>query len=357
MTRPAPKQTTDPNKLDLSALGPWLEQNIPGFHNLKRMEKFSGGQSNPTYRLIAESGDYVLRAKPPGKLLKSAHQVDREYRVMDALKITPVPVPRMLSLADEDESPIGRMFFVMQMLEGTIYWDPALSELDGKSDANELRAKIYSSMNRTLVKLHDVDVDAVNLGDFGVPGNYFERQLSRWTKQYHASEIHRNQDIHNLIAWLEKHLPADDNNISLVHGDYRLDNIMFARDSNTVIGVLDWELSTLGHPLADLAYQCMQWRMPHADGFRGLGDIDRAAIGLPSEAEYVRDYCLRRDIGAIEHWHFYVAFSFFRLAAILQGVYKRAVDGNASNPERALKYGAAVPIMATMAMKMIAEEL
>ncbi|MCF6320496.1 MAG: phosphotransferase family protein [Rhizobiaceae bacterium] len=347
----------DPNQLDTKALAPWLEQNIDGFSNLQRVEKFSDGQSNPTYRLFADSGEYVLRAKPPGTLLKSAHQVDREYRVMSELKNTSVPVPKMLTLVDEQESPIGRMFFVMEMLDGTVYWDPALSELGDGPETNPLRTKIYDAMNRALANLHDIDISTTGLGDFGVPGNYFERQLSRWTRQYHASEVERIEDMHRLIAWLEQNQPADEGQISLVHGDYRLDNIMFAKNSATILGILDWELSTLGHPLADLAYQCMQWRLPHQGGFRGLGGINRAALGLPTEQQYVRDYCLRRKIEPIEHWHFYLAFSFFRLAAILQGVYKRSLDGNASNPGKAKLYGAAVPIMAAMAMKMIEEEV
>lgn len=351
---------TDPNQLDIDALAPWLEQNIDGFSQLIRIEKFSGGQSNPTYKLIAKSGDYVLRAKPPGQLLKSAHQVDREFRVMRELRNSLVPVPNMLCLVDEGQSPISRMFFVMEMLEGTVYWDPALSELGDGTRANEHRGQIYDAMNRALANLHDVDVNAAGLSDFGVPGNYFERQLSRWTKQYHASEIERSEDIHRLINWLEQNQPHDDGAVSLVHGDYRLDNIIFANNESgngaMIKGILDWELSTLGHPIADLAYQCMQWRLPHEGGFRGLGNIDRHSIGLPSEEEYVRDYCLRRNIGAIEHWHFYLAFSFFRIAAILQGVYKRAVDGNASNPKKAMAYGAAVPILGQMAISMIEDE-
>jgi len=348
--------SSNPNQLDIKTLGPWLERNIDGFYSLQRIEKFSDGQSNPTYRLFADSGEYVLRAKPPGTLLKSAHQVDREYRVMRELKHTLIAVPKMHCLSDEENSPIGRMFFVMEMLDGTIYWDPALSELGDGPEANPLRTKIYDAMNRTLANLHNIDITTTGLGDFGVPGDYFERQLSRWSRQYHASEVERIEDMHRLIAWLGQNQPADDGQISLVHGDYRLDNILFAKNSATILGVLDWELSTLGHPLADLAYQCMQWRLPHTGGFRGLGGINRTAIGLPSERQYVNDYCLRRKINPIENWHFYLAFSFFRLAAILQGVYKRSLDGNASNPQKAKLYGAAVPIMAAMATKMIDEE-
>ena len=342
------------SQLDSVALAPWLESHVEGFHDLMEVRKFSGGQSNPTFLITAQSGKYVLRAKPPGELLKSAHQVNREYRVMKALAGSGVPVPRMFALSDED-SPIGRMFFVMEYLDGHIFWDPALPEIHEYhgEKAPERRALIYDRMNAVLARLHQVDAEAVGLGDFGKPGSYFERQLSRWTQQYAASEIERNDDLHKLIDWLSSRIPADDGQVSLVHGDYRLDNMVFARDSARILGLLDWELSTLGHPLADLAYQCMQWRLPHQGGFRGLGGIDRKAIGIPTEEEYVAAYCKRRGIGAIDDWPVYLAFSFFRLAAILQGVYKRSVDGNASNPEKARAYGAAVPLMGKMALDMI----
>jgi len=346
--------TESPNLLDDAALTPWLEAHVPGFSELHEIRKFDTGQSNPTYLIAAESGKYVLRAKPPGELLKSAHQIDREYRVMKALTGTGVPVPRVHALARDEDSPIGRMFFVMEFLDGRIFWDPALKELVS-ADANRQRGEIYDSMNAALAALHSVDVGKAGLTDFGSPGNYFERQFSRWSKQYAASEIEPNADIRRLIDWLGANMPADDGQVSLVHGDFRLDNMIFARDSATILGILDWELSTLGHPLADLAYQCMQWRLPHSGGFRGLGGIDRAAIGLPSEADYVAAYCRRRGIGPIGHWPFYLAFSFFRLAAILQGVYKRYVDGNASNPQTAQAYGAAVPRMGRMAVEMIEE--
>ncbi|MEL7429069.1 MAG: phosphotransferase family protein [Pseudomonadota bacterium] len=344
--------TQDPNQLDEKALGEYLKRKIAEFGDLETIEKFSGGQSNPTYKLTSSNGQYVLRAKPPGELLKSAHQVDREYRVMKALEGTGVPVPRMLHLSGED-SPIGRMFFVMEFLNGRILWDPALTELP--EDANNERSAIYDSMNKALAALHSVDPQAIGLEDFGVPGSYFERQTSRWSKQYQASEIDRIDDMHALMAYLEKEMPEDDGVVSLVHGDYRLDNMVFGHNNTDVLGILDWELSTLGHPLADLAYQCMQWRLPNAGSFRGLAGIDRTARGLPTEEEYVSKYCERRDIEKIENWSFYVAFSFFRLGAILQGVYKRSVDGNASNPQKAKLYGAAVPVLAQMAMGMVRE--
>ncbi|RUX07885.1 MAG: phosphotransferase family protein [Mesorhizobium sp.] len=339
---------SDPNALDQAALAPYLEAHIPGFSGLAAIEKFTSGQSNPTYLLTAASGRYVLRAKPPGQLLKSAHQVDREFRVMKALSDTAVPVPDMLHLSAE-ASPIGRMFYVMDFLDGRIFWDPALPEARG----NDERAAIYDAMNATLAALHGVDVEAVGLGDFGRPGNYFERQLARWTSQYRASETGAVPDMDRLIEWLETHMPADDIRVVLVHGDYRLDNLIFAPNQPRVLAVLDWELSTLGHPFADIAYQCMQWRLPHASGFRGLGGIDRSALGLPSEEDYVAAYCRRRGLTGIGNWTFFLAFSFFRLAAICQGVYKRALDGNASNPEKARTYGEAVKLLSHLAAKLI----
>ncbi|MBZ9795043.1 phosphotransferase [Mesorhizobium sp. ES1-4] len=339
---------SDANALDQAALAPYLEAHIPGFSGLAAIDKFKSGQSNPTYLLTAASGRYVLRAKPPGQLLKSAHQVDREFRVMKALAGTAVPVPEMLHLSAED-SPIGRMFYVMDFLEGRIFWDPALPEARGDDE----RAAIYDAMNATLAALHDVDVEAVGLGDFGRAGNYFERQLARWASQYRASETSAIADMDRLIAWLETHLPADDGLISLVHGDYRLDNLIFAPGQPKVLAVLDWELSTLGHPFADIAYQCMQWRLPHSSGFRGLGGIDRSALGLPGEEEYVAAYCRRRGLDGIDNWTFFLAFSFFRLAAICQGVYKRSLDGNASNPEKARTYGEAVKLLSHLAAKLI----
>ncbi|MEP6564522.1 MAG: phosphotransferase family protein [Mesorhizobium sp.] len=348
----------DPNALDTSALAldqaalaPYLEAEIPGFAGLRSIEKFKSGQSNPTYLLTAASGRYVLRAKPPGQLLKSAHQVDREFRVMKALSGTAVPVPHMLHLSSED-SPIGRMFYVMTFVDGRIFWDPALPDVSG----NDERAAIYDAMNTTLAALHDIDIDAAGLGDFGRPGSYFERQLTRWTSQYRAAETGEVADMDRLIAWLETHMPADDGRVSLVHGDYRLDNMIFAPSEPKVLAVLDWELSTLGHPFADIAYQCMQWRLPHASGFRGLGGIDRAALGLPPEQDYVAAYCRRRGLDGIGNWTFFLAFSFFRLAAICQGVFKRALDGNASNPEKARTYGEAVKLLAGLAVKLIDKE-
>jgi aminoglycoside phosphotransferase (APT) family kinase protein len=337
----------DPQILDRNALGEELSSQISGFGALHGIDKFSGGQSNPTFLLTASSGKYVLRAKPPGQLLASAHQIDREYRVMKALKGSDVPVPDMLYISGE-ESAIGRMFFVMNHVDGRIFWDPALPQ-----EAIEARRGIYDSMNRVLAALHDVDIDQAGLSDFGRPGNYFERQISRWVKQYRASEIDIIEDMDWLIAWLERHPSIDDGQVSLVHGDYRIDNLIFAPASPPILAVLDWELSTLGHPLADLAYQCMQWRLPNQGNFRGLGGVDRVALGLPLEADYVGDYCQRRGLKKPDAWVFALAFSFFRAAAIVQGVVKRAAEGNASNPEKARALSAAVPVLARMARDLV----
>ena len=342
---------SDPNTLDAAVLTPYLEANVPGFAGPVEIEKFASGQSNPTYSLTAASGRYVLRAKPPGELLKSAHQVDREFRVMRALAATEVPVPKVLHLSTE-HSPIGRMFYVMEHVDGRIFWDPALPEATG----NDERAAIYDSMNATLAALHGVDIEAAGLADFGRPGSYFERQYARWTGQYRASETDRVEDMDALIDWLGRNMPADDGVVALVHGDYRLDNMIFAADAPRIVAVLDWELSTLGHPYADLAYQCMQWRLSSKSGFRGLGGVDRPALGIPTEKDYVAAYCRRRGIEGIDNWSFYLAFSFFRLAAICQGVYKRALDGNASNPARAREYREAVRLLSALAARMIEEE-
>jgi aminoglycoside phosphotransferase (APT) family kinase protein len=332
--------------LDTDALCAYLETSIDGFSGPLTAEKFPGGQSNPTYRIDAASGAYVLRRKPPGKLLKSAHAVDREFTVMSALAGSKVPVPTMRILC-EDEQVIGSMFYLMDYLDGDIYWNAALPELDP-----ERRSAIYDNMNQLLADLHNVDVEAVGLSGYGKPGNYFARQLDRWTKQYRASETQRLEPVETLISYLEANLPEDDGQVCLVHGDFRLDNMMFAKGGTDIIALLDWELSTLGHPYADLAYQCMQWRLPGSAAIPGLGDVDREALGIPSEKDYVRRYCERRGISAIDDWVFYLAFSFFRLSAILQGVYKRALDGNASN-DKAKQLGGMTAPLAQMGVQVV----
>ncbi|MEM6408906.1 MAG: phosphotransferase family protein [Pseudomonadota bacterium] len=334
--------------ISIENLSEYLSHHVPELPAVTGLEKFSTGQSNPTYTLRCGPETYVLRAKPPGQLLKSAHQVEREYRVMKALEGSAVLVPRMIVLVPDAASPIGRAFFIMEMVEGRIFWDPATPEL-GLAE----RGAIYDEMNRVLASLHDVDINDAGLSDFGKPGNYFARQTDRWSKQYLASRTEANAEMDRLMAWLANQMPEDDGQVALVHGDFRLDNMIFAPDRPQLAALLDWELSTLGHPLADLAYQCMQWRLPHDGGMRGLGGLDRAALGVPDEAGYVARYCARRGIAAPANWPFYLAFAFFRLAAILEGVVRRAKDGNASNPDTARRYADAIPILAHEANRII----
>ncbi len=315
----------DPNtRLNPASLGHYLSAHIPGFHNIRSIEKFNDGQSNPTYRLLCDSGQYVLRRKPPGKLLKSAHAVDREYRVMTALANTEVPVPKTFHLC-EDESIIGSDFFIMEYVAGQTFWNPALPELDAS-----VRQRCYDEINRTLAAIHSVDIHAYGLSDYGKAGNYFARQTSRWTGQYRATETEHIPAMDAVIAWLEQNMVEDDGRVSLVHGDFRIDNLMFDADGKQVLAVLDWELSTLGHPFADLAYQCALWKLPPDAALAGLAGIDREKMGLPTEEQYVERYCDRTGVSGLDNWNFYVVFSLFRMAAIVQGVKKRALEGNAS---------------------------
>jgi len=326
-------------QLDTASLEKYLEQHIPGFSGPVSAEKFAGGQSNPTFRLSAGGKSYVLRRKPPGELLKSAHAVDREFRVISALQGTDVPVPRTYVLC-EDESVIGSMFYVMEYMEGRILWDPALPEAADNSE----RAAIYDAMNATMAALHNVDVNAVGLADYGRPGNYFERQVSRWSQQYRASETQYIQAMEDLMLWLPANMPPDDGAVSLVHGDYRLDNMMFHPTQPRVIALLDWELSTLGHPLADLANQCMAWMLPRDGGIKGLAGVDRQSLGIPSDEQYIARYCERTGREGIANWNFYIVFSLFRLAAICQGIVKRAQIGTASSDEADSRGDAVIPL-------------
>ena len=336
-------------ELDAARLRPYIESHVAGFRGPFTIEKFSGGQSNPTFRITAESGTYVLRRQPEGDLLKSAHAVDREYRVMAALHDTDVPVARVFHLC-EDREIIGSMFYLMEFCDGRIFWDAAIPGV-GRAE----RTAIYGEMLRVLAALHRVDVDKAGLTDYGKPGNYFERQYGRWSSQYRASELQRIEPMESLIAWLDGNMPVDDGRVTLVHGDYRLDNMIFARDEPKAIALLDWELSTLGHPFADLGYYCMQLRMPQNVGnMSGLRGRDLGALGIPDEKACVADYCERTGVDRIDNFSFYVAFSFFRLAAIVQGVAKRAEDGNASS-ERAAELGRFVEPIAALALEAIAE--
>ena len=302
-----------------------LAQNVAEFTTLDGIEKFGKGQSNPTYKVTSGDRQFVLRAKPPGDLLKSAHAVDREFRVMSALSDSNVPVPKMFWLSD-DGSPMGTQFFVMDFVAGDIHWNPSLKDLEPGP-----RAKIYDQMNSTLAALHDVDVNKVELSDYGKSGNYFQRQTDRWTKQYRASETDKIADADWMIDWLNDNMVEDDGAVSIVHGDYRLDNMIFDA-SGHMQALLDWELSTLGHPMADLSYQVAFWRLPNQGKFKGLGGVDRAALDLPSDEDYIAAYCDRRGISEPKDWKFYMAFSTFRFMAIIQGVLKRGLDGSASNP-------------------------
>jgi aminoglycoside phosphotransferase (APT) family kinase protein len=323
------------HRFDVGALERHLAAQLPGFAGPLAVAQFKGGQSNPTYLLTTPARRYVMRSKPGpvAKLLPSAHAVEREYRVMDALAGTGVPVAQMLLLC-EDESVIGRAFYVMEHVEGRVLWDQSLP---GMSPAE--RGAIYDEMNRVIATLHDVDVAAVGLADYGRPGNFFARQIGRWTKQYQASITEPIEAMDRLIEWLPAHMPAsamDESQVSVVHGDFRLDNLIFHPTEPRVLAVLDWELSTLGHPLGDFAYHCMAWHIPPGT-FRGIGGLDLAALGIPAERDYVRRYCERTgraDADALlADWNFYLAYNLFRLAAILQGIARRVVDGIASSAQ------------------------
>jgi len=327
----------DPTKLDVAAVESWLTANLPGFKGPVTAEKFNVGQSNPTFRLITPGHRYVLRRKPPGVLLKSAHAVDREFRVQKALFETDVPVTKVHVLC-EDDTVIGSMFYVMDEVDGRHFNLPSLPELSVAD-----RHAIHDEMSRVLAAIHGVDLDATGLSDYGPTGNYYERQIGRWTKQYRASETDTIPAMDDLIDWLNNNIPADDGLRTLAHGDYRIDNMLFEKDRPRIAAVLDWELSTTGHPSADVAAVIRQWSMPGGPDSRGLAGIDRKAEGLMTDEEFIESYCRRAGIPGIDRFGFYLAFTFFRMAGIIQGVYKRALDGNASNPERAKKMGASVP--------------
>lgn len=339
----------DQHRLNATALEAYLSHRLPHFSGPLEVQLFTGGQSNPTYKLTTPTRSYVLRAKPApvAKLLPSAHAIEREFRIMQALQ-GQIPVAQTLCLC-EDESVIGRAFYVMEFMEGRVIWDQTLPGL-GRTE----RAAIYDEMNRVIAALHRVDFAALGLSDFGRPGNYFERQIGRWSKQYAASVTQPIAAMDALIEWLPRRIPQaarDESRVCIVHGDYRLDNLMFHPTQARIIAVLDWELSTLGHPLADFAYHCMSWHI--APGvFRGLSGFDLASLGIPLEAEYLRRYCERTRVPVPSHsdWNFYLAYNLFRIAAILQGIAKRAEEGTAAS-EKARESGAGARPLAELAWR------
>ena len=347
------KAVADSHAFDIAALQAHLERQLPGFAGPLSVEQFKGGQSNPTYKLVTPQASYVMRSKPGpvAKLLPSAHAIEREFRVMGALAGSEVPVPKMLLLCD-DESVIGRAFYLMQFVPGRVLWEQSLPGL-----TREQRGAIYDEMNRVIAALHRLDVAALGLADFGRPGNYFERQISRWTKQYQASVTGPNEAMDRLIEWLPQHIPAsarDEAMVSVVHGDFRLDNLIFHPSEPRVLAVLDWELSTVGHALADFSYHCMSWHIPPGT-FRGIGGLDHASLGIPLEAEYIRRYCQRSGRGTPDglkgDWNFYLAYNMFRLAAILQGIAKRVEAGTAAS-EQARQSGAGAKPLAEMGWRL-----
>lgn len=337
---------------DVAALQAYLQARLPGFAGPLQAEQFKGGQSNPTYKLLTPGATYVMRAKPGpvAKLLPSAHAIEREYRVMAALAATEVPVPRMHLLCD-DETVIGRAFFVMEHVPGRVLWEQSLPGLEPAQ-----RGAIYDEMNRVIAALHRLDPAALGLADFGRSGNYFERQIGRWTKQYLASVTGANPAMDRLIEWLPANIPAsarDESMVAVVHGDYRLDNLIFDPDEPRVRAVLDWELSTIGHPLADFSYHCMSWHIPPG-AFRGIAGLDLAALGIPAERDYIERYCARSGRGRPDairaDWDFYLAYNLFRLAAILQGIAKRVEAGTAAS-DQARSAGAGAKGLAELAWR------
>jgi aminoglycoside phosphotransferase (APT) family kinase protein len=340
---------------DSGALESYLARELPGFAGPLAVEQFKGGQSNPTYKLVTPARSYVMRTKPgpQSRLLPSAHAIEREFRVMKALAGTDVPVARMHLLCS-DESVIGRAFYVMEFVDGRVLWEQSLPGL-----APAERGAIYDAMNSVIAALHSVDVQAVGLADYGKPGSYFERQIGRWSKQYQASVTETIDEMDRLIEWLPAHMPAsarDESQVSIVHGDYRLDNLIFDREAPRIVAVLDWELSTLGHPLADFSYHCMAWHIPPGT-FRGIGGLDVAALGIPTERDYVQRYCRRvgertgrllEPDALMADWNFYLAYNLFRLASICQGIAKRVVDGIAASAQ-ARATGSATRSLAEMA--------
>ena len=337
------------HRFDANVLADYLKGELEGFSGEMSVRQFRYGQSNPTFLLSTGEREYVLRKKPPGKLLPSAHAVDREYRIIKALGKTDVPVPKTYLLC-EDELILGTAFYVMERVKGRIFRHPTAPEA---VDAKE-RAAIFDAMNDTLAKIHRVNWKAAGLEDYGKSGNYMARQIGRWTKQYEASRTDDIESMNHLIQWLPEHVPSDDST-SIVHGDYRLENMIVHPNEPRIVAVLDWEISTLGHPLADLAYNSMGYRLPATGDQRfSYQGIDHDDWGLPSEADYVAAYCRRTGRKEIPNWEFFIAFSMFRLAAIVQGVYKRGLDGIASS-DTAKTYGEQVRFLSDAAWRIVSK--
>ena len=335
-TAPEIVEIREAQRFDEKALENYLQHELERFSGGLRVSQFAFGQSNPTFLLSCGDREYVLRKKPPGKLLPSAHAVDREYRILKTLEKTDVPVPKTYLLC-QDESIIGTPFYIMQRMSGRVFRQATAPNVSGPAE----RAAIFDTMNDTLAKIHMVDWKALGLESFGKPGNYMARQVSRWSKQYEASQTEQIESMDNLIKWLNENIPADDST-TVVHGDFRLENTMVHATEARIIAVFDWELSTLGHPLADLAYNCMGYHLPDmGDQRTAYTSVDLEAWGIPTESAYIGAYCRRTGRSEIPDWNFYIAFSIFRLAAIVQGVYKRGLDGIASS-DNARTYGAMV---------------
>jgi aminoglycoside phosphotransferase (APT) family kinase protein len=337
------KPVSERQRFDVGALAEWMRTHVDGFGGRElTVEQFKGGQSNPTFKLGADGRHYVLRTKPgpAARLLPSAHAIDREFRVMDALQRAGFPAPRQHALC-LDEAVIGRAFYVMDYVEGRVLWDQSLPGM-----AVDERAAIYDELNSVIARLHTLDAASLGLGDFGKPGNYFARQIERWTRQYQASALEPIDAMDRLIEWLPAHIPPGDQT-AIVHGDYRLDNMIFHPTEPRILAVLDWELSTLGHPAADFSYHCLSWHIPPGQ-FRGIAGLDLAALGIPSLDRYVAAYSARTGLLLRpEDFNFYLAYNLFRLAGIMQGIMKRYVDGTAASAQ-ALENGKAARPMAEM---------
>ncbi|MGW8203494.1 phosphotransferase [Sphingomonas bisphenolicum] len=333
----------DTYRFDEDALACWMAAHVEGYAGPLRVEQFKGGQSNPTYKLVTPGRFYVLRRKPPGDTLRGAHAVDREARILTALGGVGFPVAHVFGLCT-DESVIGSWFYIMDMVEGRIFWDATFPTV-----SNAERPAYFDAMNATIAQLHGVDYAAIGLADYGKPGNYFARQIGRWTKQYlEDADAGRDPDMDALIAWLPENIPAGEES-SIVHGDFRCDNMIFHPTEPRVLAVLDWELSTLGHPLADFAYHAMMYQMP-PDIVAGLGGVDIGALNIPDEADYVAAYCARTGRSGIPNWDFYIAFNYFRLAAIFHGIKGRVIRGTAASAH-ARERAKALPRLSALARR------